>query len=100
MSTPTGRIVNGHDYGEPTTYMVTWAGSKRKTEPVLAHAINFPTHGVNPKKDYPSSPVSDGQSHIRFYAAIGGKWRLVLSAKEEEIVSIRPILPEPEPQRY
>lgn len=89
-------VIGDRDYGTPTTYMVSWDG-KRRPEMIEAHAIVFPGREIDPERDYPSSSAGSSRlQHIIFHMAKDGKWNLVLSARECDIVSIRPMFSESE----
>ena len=68
------------DYGPLSEYEVTWRSGH--IERLAAHQVSYPNR----------LSLFDGPPRtqiVQFHAEINGFWRLVLSAPEEEIVTIR-----------
>lgn len=70
------------DRGKPDSYEVIWKSGH--IDCIEAHQISWP-HRSSAWLDSSPSPTQV----VHFHAEIEGRWTLVLSAPEEEIVTIR-----------
>ena len=77
------------DYGPLQTYEITWTSGHVET--IQAHQTSWPDSGsFITAGGYGSLGVGDaGPARIQFHGEFDGHWRLVLSAYEDDIRTIR-----------
>lgn len=75
-----------HEYGEPDEFEIVWKTGH--VERLRAHQVSWPDNAVSMLSgvfgDRPSRP-----SRIQFHGQIDGHWRLLLSALEDDIATVR-----------
>jgi hypothetical protein len=74
---------SGYDYGPIQTYEIVWMSGHVET--VLAHNVSWPKAGLF--LGLGGDPA--GPPRVQFHAQIDGQWRLTLSAREEDIRTMR-----------
>jgi hypothetical protein len=74
--------------GEPDRYEITWMTGHIET--VLAHQVSWPSRGEFLARGLFGVGVGDkAPDRIQIHAEIDGRWKLMLSAREEDIRTIR-----------
>lgn len=76
-------------YGEPDRYEITWMSGHIETIP--AHQVSWPHRGAYMMRDvFGTAGAGDkGPDRIQMHAELDGRWKLTLSAREEDIRTIR-----------
>ncbi|MDG4791893.1 hypothetical protein O7626_39455 [Micromonospora sp. WMMD1102] len=84
------------DRGPVQTYEITWMSGHIET--VLAHQVSWPNNGMAlvPAGLMFGAAQESAPSIIRMHAELDGHWTLTLSAREEDIRTIR-LVTQPEP---
>ena len=72
-----------HDYGEPDEYEVVWKSGH--IDRLKAHQVTWPNNGFMTSL-FGGTP---GPARVMFHGEVDGKWRLLLTALEDDIRSIR-----------
>jgi hypothetical protein len=77
------------EHGPVDTYEITWMSGH--IEQVLAHQVSYPQAGMAMLRDIGMlrTGAETGPARIRMHAQIDGRWTLTLSAREEDIRTIR-----------
>lgn len=73
--------------GRPDVYEITWMSGH--IEQVPAHQLTYPHRGLIVTDYAIGIGADDGAPRVQIHAEIDGKWRLVLSAREEDIRTMR-----------
>lgn len=77
-----------HDHGPLEVYEITWETGHVET--IQAHQVSYPHLGIAFAAGRTMTGTeSDQPPTVRFHAEIGGHWRLILSAREADIRTIR-----------
>jgi hypothetical protein len=78
-----------YDYkrGRPDVYEITWMSGH--IEQVVAHQVCYPHRGIGFGQDVFGIPEEPGAPRVQIHAEINGEWRLVLSAREADIRTMR-----------
>jgi hypothetical protein len=77
---------DGFKHGRPDVYEITWMSGH--VERVLAHQVVYPQAGMMLGSAF-GLTAEPGAPRVRMHAEINGQWRLVLTAREEDIRSLR-----------
>ncbi|GIE46393.1 hypothetical protein [Actinoplanes lobatus] len=87
--------MSDYDYGPVDTYEITWMSGH--IERVLAHQVSYPAAGMALMRSMGAVTVGveGGAPRVRMRAEINGRWTLTLSAREEDIRTMR-LVTEPE----
>ncbi|MBB3099349.1 hypothetical protein FHR83_007055 [Actinoplanes campanulatus] len=82
------------DRGPADVYEITWMSGHIET--IQAHQLSWPRRGEFMMRDLFGQAGGDkGPDRIQMHAEIDGRWKLTLSAREEDIRTIR-LVTEPE----
>lgn len=78
-----------HDfkYGRPDVYEVTWMSGH--VERVPAHQVTYPHAGLVMAAEVIGVAADSGAPRVQMHAEVDGRWTLVLSAREEDIRTLR-----------
>lgn len=78
-----------YDYkrGRPDVYEITWMSGH--VEQVIAHQVTYPHRGLVFTDHAIGLGADDGAPRVQIHAEVNGEWRLVLSAREEDIRTMR-----------
>jgi len=79
-----------YDYGPLDTYEIVWTSGH--VERIQAHQVLLPPDDSSPfklGKGVYGSTVTKPSRGWAFHGEIDGRWRLLLSARAEDIVSVR-----------
>jgi hypothetical protein len=83
--------INGHgwfNYGPLQQYEITWMSGHVETVP--AHQVSYPHQGMAMARSLISGlPADGGVPRVQLHAEIDGQWLLMLSAREEDIRTMR-----------
>ena len=74
-------------HGRLDVYEITWMSGH--VERVLAHQVSWPEAGLNLARSMFGVGAEGGPTRVRIHAEISGRWCLTLSAREEDIRSMR-----------
>lgn len=76
------------DYGPLQTYEIIWKSGH--VERIQAHQVTWPQNGMVMARGILGTMTEvTGDGRIDFHGEIEGKWRLVLSALEDDIRTVR-----------
>lgn len=79
---------HGHKYGRPDLYEITWMSGHVETIP--AHQVTYPQRGlVMAGLRSFSLGEEGGPPRVQLHAELDGRWCLTLSAREEDIRTMR-----------
>lgn len=79
---------HGHKYGRPDVYEITWMSGHIET--VLAHQVTYPHRGLAMLgMGSLGFREETGPPRVQIHAEVNGHWRLTLSAREEDIRTMR-----------
>jgi hypothetical protein len=73
--------------GRPDVYEITWMSGH--VEQVIAHHVTYPHRGIVFTDHAIGLSADDGAPRVQIHAEVNGEWRLVLSAREEDIRTMR-----------
>lgn len=77
-----------HNYGPLQQYEITWMSGHVETIP--AHQVSYPHRGFAFTESATLGMESDnGAPRVQLHAEIDGRWQLVLSAREDDIRTMR-----------
>lgn len=75
------------NYGPLQRYEITWMSGHVETVP--AHQVSYPHRGLVVASSVMSMPAEGGAPRVQLHAEIDGRWLLMLSAREEDIRTMR-----------
>ncbi|MEV2239456.1 hypothetical protein [Micromonospora sp. NPDC049891] len=75
------------NYGPIQQYQITWMSGHVETIP--AHQVTYPHRGMAMTRSILDMPAEGGAPRVQLHAEIDGHWRLMLSAREEDIRTMR-----------
>lgn len=77
------------NYGPLQQYEITWMSGHVETIP--AHQVSYPHRGMALFADSVTSDLAaeGGAARVQLHAEIDGQWQLMLSAREEDIRTMR-----------
>ncbi|MDG4791945.1 hypothetical protein O7626_39725 [Micromonospora sp. WMMD1102] len=76
------------NHGPVQTYEITWMSGHVETVP--AHQVSFPHAGMLAAAAFSGHvPADGGAPRVQIHAEIDGQWWLMLSAREEDIRTMR-----------
>lgn len=80
------------DYGPLQQFEITWAATGH-VERIGAHQVSWPGNGRDLMAGLfnPVGVKPDVVRYVHFHGEIDGKWRLILSAREDDLRTIRNI---------
>jgi hypothetical protein len=80
---------HGHKYGRPDLYEITWMSGHIET--VAAHQVTYPHQGLALFSGGGAATLTADQlaPRVRMHAELDGRWCLTLSAREEDIRTMR-----------
>lgn len=73
--------------GEPDVYEIVWMSGH--VERVSAHQVTWPSRGIAMMRGIMNMPAEQGPSKVQIHAEVDGKWTLMLSAREDDIRTMR-----------
>jgi hypothetical protein len=68
-------------------YEITWMSGHVETIP--AHQVTYPHRGLAVSRSVVGMPAEGGAARVQLHAEIDGRWQLMLSAREEDIRTMR-----------
>lgn len=75
-------------YGRPDLYEITWMSGHVET--VIAHQVSYPHRGIFMTGLLSGNTQAEGGApRMQMHAEINGRWCLTLSAREEDIRTVR-----------
>lgn len=76
------------NYGPLQSYEIHWMSGHVET--VVAHQVSYPHAGMLLTQTFmPGLAADGGAPRVQLHAEIDGRWRLMLSAREEDIRTMR-----------
>lgn len=77
-----------YNYGQVDLYEITWMSGHIETVP--AHQVTYPHAGMVMARMFSSTETAEvGPPRVQLHAELNGRWVLTLSAREEDIRSMR-----------
>ena len=73
-----------HEYGEPVEYQIMWKSGAVET--IKAHQVSWPN---NLRFSMFGASQGGAARTIQFHGEFNGRWQLVLSANEDDMISVR-----------
>lgn len=74
-------------HGRPDVYEVTWMSGHVET--VLANQVTYPHAGLVMAAEVIGFAAQPGAPRVQMHAEVDGRWTLTLSAREEDIRTLR-----------
>jgi len=77
------------DHGPLQTWELTWASGH--VERISGHQVTWPQQGANPLAEMFGQVRTESSTvrYVHFHGQIDGQWRLILSAREDDLRTIR-----------
>ncbi|MEV5819229.1 hypothetical protein AB0L22_08650 [Micromonospora haikouensis] len=75
------------NHGPIQRYEITWMSGHVETIP--AHQVAYPHRGLAVGRRAVGMPADEGAPRVQLHAEIDGRWLLMLSAREEDIRTMR-----------